>query len=119
MRRYLSTLHTRSESHKKRFAFLASGLFTLLIFSLWALATFGTGGILAQNKQEPASESRQREVSPFASLSNGVAAGWAGFKDAFDGLKGGLEGVIDPGDRTQAEYEKLRNEVFNPVRNSR
>jgi len=41
MRKYLSTIHHRSPSHKKLFAFIVSGSFTLIIFGVWSLVTFG------------------------------------------------------------------------------
>ena len=102
MRQYLSTLHTRSESHKKRFAFLVSGGFTLIIFSLWSLATFGTGGTLAQEREIIAQKEEVKEVSPFASFRGGVASGLSGLTEAFEGLVGGVKGAAD----------------LNPVRNS-
>jgi hypothetical protein len=95
MRQYLSTLHTRSESHKKRFAFLVSGGFTLMMFSLWTLATFGTGGRVAQEKAVVAQKEVPKEVSPFASLKNGIATGFAGISEAIQGLGGGLKGAAD------------------------
>lgn len=113
MRKYLSTLHTRTDSHKKRFAFAVSGTLTLIMFTLWTLATFGTGGVLAQKEAEMVKKEVAREVSPFSSLKNGVAAGWAGFRETFNGLRGSVEGVLDSSKGSQEEYEKLRNEVLN------
>jgi len=95
MRKYLSTLHTRSNTHKKRFAFLVSGGFTLIIFSLWTLTTFGTGGTWAQEREVVAQKEEIKEVSPFASLRNGIATGFAGISEALQGLTGGLKGAAD------------------------
>jgi hypothetical protein len=91
MRQYLSTLHSRSETHKKRFAFLVSGGFTLMMFSLWTLATFGTGGRIAQEKAVVAQKEEPKEVTPLASLKNGVATGLAGISEALRGLFPGGE----------------------------
>lgn len=95
MRHYLSTLHTRSESHKKRFAFLVSGGFTLMMFSLWSLATFGTGGTIEQERAVVAQKEEVREVTPFASLREGLATGLAGLAEAIGGLTGGFKGAAD------------------------
>ena len=99
MKKYLSTLHTRSENHKKRFAFLVSGGFTLMIFSLWSLATFGTGGTLEQGRevvaQKQETKEEVKEVSPLSSLKGGIATGFAGLSEALEGIFGGLKGAVD------------------------
>ncbi len=79
MRKYLATLHTKPVHHKKRFALLTSGTFTLIIFAFWSVATFGSGGTLAQNDIE--SLRANREVGPIESLQANVGESWQGIKD--------------------------------------
>ncbi|MEK7227438.1 MAG: hypothetical protein AAB641_00925 [Patescibacteria group bacterium] len=65
MRKYLATLHKRPPHHKKRFALLTSGAFTLLIFAVWALVNFGEGD------ETPAAAEKSLEViNPLESLKN-------------------------------------------------
>ncbi|MEK7175863.1 MAG: hypothetical protein AAB695_00620 [Patescibacteria group bacterium] len=65
MRKYLATLHKRPPHHKKRFALLTSGAFTLLIFAIWVLVNFGQG------EATPAAAEKSLEVvSPLESIKN-------------------------------------------------
>ncbi len=81
MKRYLATLHTKSDHHKRRFALLASGSVTLLIFGIWSLATFGmNGAVVAKTEQE---------VSPFQSLQMNLAASFEVLGNNFKELKDG------------------------------
>ena len=82
MRKYLATLHKRSPHHKKRFALLTSGAFTLSLFAVWALVNFGEG------EATPAAAEKSLEVvSPFDSLKNEAQAGFSSLRKSFDGLK--------------------------------
>jgi len=80
MRKYLAELHTKPAHHKKRFAFLVSGGVTLVMFSIWMLATFGNGGTLAQE------EKSQNEVSPLESIMAGVGESFEGIRGSFGEL---------------------------------
>ncbi len=87
MKKYLATLHQRSHHHKKRFALLVSGGFTLLIFSIWSLANFGIKG--------PTLEAN--EVSPLESLASLVLRGFDSIAESVDELR---DEVLDTyGDR--------------------
>ena len=88
MRHYLSTLHQRSDSHKKRFALFTSAGTTLLIFGIWASVNFG--GADATLAQEKVSEV---EVSPLRSLLGEVGASLGILKSNLNELKQGLEVV--------------------------
>lgn len=105
MRKYLATLHKRPEHHKKRFALLVSGVFTLFIFSIWTLVTFGEGGVLAREKGEK--EEASAEVGPFESFKNNVATSVEGIFGNFGKLKDGLE-TVD----IESDYTEMRNNVL-------
>ncbi|MDB5266487.1 MAG: hypothetical protein JWN89_302 [Parcubacteria group bacterium] len=107
MRHYLATVHTRSHSHKKRFAFLISGGITLSIFMIWSLFTFssfGNDATLAEN----AAPIENTGPSPFESLQGGVAASVASLKDQFNAVKGNVKAV-----NLQSEYERMRTDALN------
>ncbi len=53
MKKYLSTLHERPHHHKKRFAFLASGIVTLSIFAVWSLVRFSDKPIVVKQNTGP------------------------------------------------------------------
>lgn len=82
MRKYLATLHTKPDHHKKRFAFLVSGGVTLFLFMIWTLVTFGEGGTLAQTVEE----NNNNEVSPFESISAGAGESVHGLQENFKAL---------------------------------
>ena len=76
--RYLNELHTKSDEHKKRFAFLSAGAATLAIFGFWSLATFGTDTSVVVEESN--------EVSPLESLSASVTSSIDGLKKSFQDL---------------------------------
>lgn len=92
MRQYLSTLHKKSPKHKKRFALITSGTFTLLVFAIWALATFGvTDGTLANANEAT------KEANPFGSLIRGFGASFSALRgEVKDDLNESLEVVNFP-----------------------
>ena len=115
MRKYLSSLKHRSDSHKKHFALAVSSGVTLSIFSLWALANFGAGGPLAGEAQ-PAAVARANEVSPLDSLKKGMSEGFQGISDTLQSIKEGVSDSID----FEADYTEMKTNVLNiygPVRN--
>jgi hypothetical protein len=103
MRQYLATLHKRPAHHKKRFALVTAGSFTLLIFAIWALATFG-------NEKSTTASANQalEEANPFGSLWRGMGAGWNSIVGSTDELKEGLE-VANPA----RGFEEMRNNTLN------
>lgn len=104
MRKYLATLHKKPESHRRRFALLASSTITLFIFSIWSLVNFG----LPENRQIAQQEMRNvEEVSPFDSLRAGVGAAVQSLRGGFGEVKQGLE-QVDFG----SEYELMRGRAF-------
>jgi hypothetical protein len=101
MRKYLGTLPYRSESHKKRFAFLVSGGFTAFVFVVWAVVNYGVGQNAVLAEQD------SREPTPFESMGHGLAGAFTAIKSQFtsgvDEAKQGLESVD-----INSEYEAMR-----------
>ena len=92
MRKYLSTLHQRSDNHKRRFALLSSGIVTLFIFGVWSLVNFGTtGGTLAENQIDTNSSGQEEsQVSPFQSFRDSVASSFEAFRGSFTNIRSSL-----------------------------
>jgi hypothetical protein len=108
MRKYLATLHKRPDHHKKRFALLVSGGFTLAIFAVWSMVTLGPNGTLAQdNRQLTTDNQRQNEVSPFESLTSSVASGWQSVVEGLQDLKKSVNGLD-----FDSDYEEMRSDVI-------
>lgn len=92
MRKYIKTLYSRPDHHKKQFALLASATVTLFIFGVWSLVNFGGGGVVAQSESEGQVASiESSEISPFGSLRMSVAASLASIKGIFEEIIGGTE----------------------------
>lgn len=92
MRKYLSTLHERPHAHKKRFALVTAGSFTLLVFAIWALATFGSAPV-ATSGTEASANRAVLESSPIGSLMRGIGAGFKAFIGTTNEMKESLEVV--------------------------
>ena len=105
MRRYLATLHKRPHHHKKRFALLASGGFTLLVFGIWALVNFGT---TPATQVEVYGGAKEEQASPFGSLYRGLGASFEALRGSVSELKSGLE-VVD----FESGYEEMKNNSLN------
>lgn len=106
MRKYLATLHKKPDHHKKRFAFLVSFSFTMLLFTVWSLVNFGLPGrgeVVAVEQ-----DSRAHETTPFKSLGNGVAAAFQAITGQLGSVKEGLKQI-----NIEAEYGEMRNKAFD------
>jgi len=90
MRQYLSTLHTRSDQHKKNFALLVSGGFTLSMFAIWTFVNFGQPVVKEDTLPTLAST---QEVGPFESLLSSVGSAWDSLTSGFGELKDSLSGI--------------------------
>ncbi len=109
MREYLETLHTRTPEHKHRFALLTSGGFTLIIFTFWAMATFGVKNpTVAKTSTVKTDKQEVNEVSPLDSLLGSVAAAFDSLRGGTGELKKGLEVV-----NFQGKYEDLKQDTLN------
>ena len=85
MRKYLATIHEKPEHHKKRFALMVSGGFTLIIFAIWSLVNIGPSDRVVANDQN--------EISPFESLKASIGAAIQVLRSDVGDLKQGLETV--------------------------
>lgn len=111
MRHYLSTLHTRSDQHKKAFALAVSGGVTLSIFLVWSMVTFSPfsdGAQIAEDTNAPIELAPSSEVSPFQNLKSGVAASFEAVREGLDSAKGNIKQVD-----LQSEYEKVKTDTLN------
>ena len=77
MSQYLSNLKQKPDHHKRRFALMVSGIFTLAIFGLWSLAHVGS-------LHPVVAEGQGTEVSAPSPLS----ALWSGTATAFKAIVG-------------------------------
>ena len=107
MKRYLETLHTKPDHHKKRFALVISALITALIFSLWSLSTFGPGGFLSKTADDRGAQTARKEVSPFQSLTSAVSASFDQIFGNVDKLKEGVRQVD-----LESDYSDMKNSVL-------
>jgi hypothetical protein len=108
MKEYLETLHTRTPEHKHRFALVTSGGFTLIIFTFWAMATFGVDNSTMAKTNSKTAKQEITEVSPLDSLLGSVIAAFNSIRGGTGDLKGGLE-VVD----FQGKYTDLKEDTLN------
>ena len=92
MRKYLATLHKRSDAHKKRFALLTSGSITLVIFAFWGLATFGPNALAKQEETK-----KFKEVGPLESIQASVSESWSEIRNNFGNLQTEMRKIYDGG----------------------
>src|SRR5688572_20048444 len=107
MRRYLSTLHKRSDKHKNNFALLVSAAFTLIMFSVWHFAHYGGEPVVADSDgvRELAAT---HEVGPFESLTASVTGGWEEVRENFEGLLDNLNSMdVEQG------YEEMKGRTLD------
>lgn len=107
MKKYLNNLYNKPDHHKKRFALLASGTITLIIFGFWSLTVFPQTA-QEQIAQETTESVAVKEVSPFESIGMNLASSLEALKNSLEELKNGI-GSVD----IEAEYEKLRESSLN------
>lgn len=118
MRKYLSTIHQRSDTHKRHFAFAVSGGTTLMIFAIWTMVNFGNGGVLANNDQAPMTNEQLgyrgaevAEVSPLQSVGASVSSAFDAVGRAWGELKGSLSGLDDFD--LNSSYEEMKGKTIN------
>jgi hypothetical protein len=106
MRKYLATLHKKPDHHKKRFALLVSGSFTMFIFVTWSLVNYG---LPTQERVATVQEPQKvAEVTPFSALGDGLATAFKALRGGFGELKEGIQ-QVDVG----GEYQDMRNRAFD------
>jgi len=86
MRKYLSTIHHRSPGHKKLFAFIVSASFTLMVFGIWSLVTFGRNSQIAAESPEK-NKTGVLEAVPFEEIKSNVANSFEAVKNQFNNLE--------------------------------
>jgi hypothetical protein len=80
MKQYLKDLPNKPHKHKKRFALITSGVFTLAMFSVWSFVMFG---------QEPELASETGPVNLAAASTAEVTP----FENILDGLKESIQSI--------------------------
>ena len=85
MRKYLATIHTKPEHHKKRFALAVSSGTTLLIFSIWFITHSSPSNMVIQKSTN--------EVTPLESLKASIGSVLKVLHSDAGDLKKGLETV--------------------------
>lgn len=111
MRKYFSSLSSRPDHHKKRFALFVSAGFTLILFVFWSVISFGTVGGITQNSDETVvrvSSESENEASPLESFRSNLASGISSLKNSL-----GEIGSIIRNVNLGAGYEELRSEALD------
>jgi hypothetical protein len=124
MSSYLSTIHTKSPAHKKRFAFGVSAGFTLVIFAFWSFATFsGQNKVVADsNSLQPVqvagaaaafkASNNVNAESPFDTLKTGFSDTMSAIKDGLSQTKTSIDSVD-----MNSKYQNVRNDALNQTTN--
>jgi len=100
MKEYLRTIHQRPDAHKKRFAFVVSGIITLIIFAVWSFVMLNNPTTVADNNSNnnlaavvgaddnvlPASTD-VNAVTPFQDLLSGIGSAFDAIKQSIGQLK--------------------------------
>lgn len=81
MRKYLSEIHTKSPKHKKRFALLVSGSFTLVIFAFWSMVSFRDEPQVAKDTTGPVNLAATIEAAPLDNILDGIKDSWKSLTD--------------------------------------
>jgi hypothetical protein len=90
MKKYLSTIHQKSDSHKRRFAFLVSASFTLFIFGIWSFLNYGArSDVVAESKprQDTQQFERFRSIDGVASAFHALRVNFGNIKETVEGLE--------------------------------
>jgi len=85
MKTYIKTLKEKPHHHRKRFALLVSGVFTLVIFAGWSMVMFN-----GPQSVSLAQEETQYESGPFSSLGSTLAASFVSIRNNIGEIKATL-----------------------------
>lgn len=107
MKKYLSTLHTKPEHHKQRFALLVSGCLTLIIFAVWVEARFANTSSVAAVPAETVVVNNA--ASPLQDLKASASEAWSLLTGQVDKAKEGLKSVDLQNNYTQVRDDALNN----------
>lgn len=110
MKKYLATLHQRSESHRKNFALAVSGGFSLFILAIWLLVNYGgvpQSGNLSNQDTTPVL-GRVEEVSPLKSLGLSLSASVGSVKEIWNHFKNETTGL-----NLEAGYDEMKQNALD------
>jgi hypothetical protein len=117
MKEYLRTIHKRSDTHKKRFALIVSGLVTMLIFLVWAIVSFGNATPVAANNStsddslaavvEATPAADVNAVTPFQDLLSGIGSAVDAIKQSVGQVKQAASSV-----NLNQDYQNVRNDAL-------
>jgi hypothetical protein len=117
MQRYLATLHKRSDTYKKRFAFITASTFTASMFMVWTLVNFGLpaqpNAKIANRETIKVTRVEKVEVavanspSPFENFKEGIAGAVIASRPYLESTK---DYVVELD--FQNSYNEMRNSVF-------
>ena len=108
MRRYLATLHEKPDHHKKRFALLVSGGFTLILFIGWTVVRFGAPGLQISKAPDVKIQNKTEEVTPIGTLKATVKDGWDSITSQFGEIKETTKSLDMTG-----KYQEIRNSALD------
>jgi hypothetical protein len=101
MRKYLASLHSRPDHHKKNFALLVSGGFTAFIFLIWVLVN---SNVPTENAQ--VAEGQDEVPTPLASVGYGM-------KGAFGAIGESIGAMFGGSDEPDPEIENVNGSTAN------
>jgi len=104
MKTYIKDLHKKPLHHKKRFALLVSGIFTLTIFTFWSLATFSA---LSRTQVVATEKPADNGPGPLTYLGSNVASTYESFRNEWSKLTEIVNSVD-----LEAEYEEMREKAL-------
>ncbi len=107
MRKYLSTLHKRSDKHKSNFALLVSGGFTLVMFGLWFTLNHSEPEVVV-HEGSVRELAATNEVGPLDSLSASTGDAWQNIRENLSGMFDGF-GSVD----LEEGYEEMKTNTLN------
>ncbi len=97
MSNFIARMNQRSESKRRMFALVSSGLITMVIFTIW-VSTFGS----SSSEKMASTETKENIFTPLKTLKQSVASAFSGFQNA---VQGGLSEVTKEITNTSQEYE--------------
>jgi len=116
MKRYLQTIHQRSEAHKKRFALVVAGSITVIIFLIWSFVSFNNATTVASTDNtndnnlaavDTSTSADQTAVTPFEDLMSGISSAIDGLKQSFGQVKQAAQNV-----NLNQDYKDVRNDAL-------
>ncbi|MHB1330400.1 MAG: hypothetical protein ACYCY6_00295 [Minisyncoccota bacterium] len=76
MKKYLSELPNKSPKHKKRFAILVSGTFTLIVFTLWSMVNLSDEPQVVKDNTGPVNLAATIQSTPLENIFDNIKDSW-------------------------------------------